>query len=243
MDTLISFKGKTVLLTGGTRGLGAAMRDAFAGLGARVIYTGTAVGAKPKAGTVYWPLDLADAQSTSSFISRMRALKRLDVLVNNAGTNILGSIDRIQKDDWDKVLRVNLTGAMLLMKEAAVLMKKNKAGGRILNVSSIFGLISRERRNAYSASKAGLLGLTRAAALDLAGHGVLVNAVCPGFVLTDLTKRMLSGREQAQLVGRIPMGRFGREEEIAAAAVFLCSSLNTYMTGQTMVVDGGTSIQ
>ena len=243
MKTPMSFKGKTVLVTGGTRGLGAAMRDTFAGLGARVIYTGTALCGKSKAGIVYWHLDLADERSTAAFISRMRALKQLDGLVNNAGINILGSIDRIQKDDWDKVLQVNLTGAMLLMKEAALLMKKNKSGGRILNVSSIFGLTSRQQRNAYSATKAGLIGLTRAAALDMAPHGILINAICPGFVLTDLTKRMLSVRERARLVGTIPMGRFGKEAEIAWAAVFLCSSLNTYMTGQTMVVDGGVNIQ
>ncbi len=237
----LDFKDKVVLVTGGTRGLGAAMVQQFSAAGAKVIYTGTkAQKAMPK--TQCWPLDLSDGHSIEAFIDRLRTLKRLDVLVNNAGTNIIESIDRINKTDWDHVLQVNLTGAMLLMKEAALLMKKNK-GGRILNVASIFGLISREKRNAYSASKAGLIGLTRAAALDLASEGILVNAICPGFVLTDLTKRMLSVKERAELIGRIPMGRFGKEEEIAHTAVFLCSPLNTYLTGQAIVIDGGVSIQ
>ena len=243
MNIQMSFKGKTVLVSGGTRGLGAAMVDAFAGAGAEVICTGTAARVRPRKGVVYWPLDLSDDKSTADCIRRMRGLKRLDILVNNAGTNIIEPIDRMDKDHWDCVLQVNLTGAMLLMKEAAVLMKKNKKGGRILNVSSIFGLISREKRNAYSASKAALIGLTRAAALDLAADGVLVNAICPGFVLTDLTKRMLSVKERTVLVNSIPMGRFGKEEEIAATAVFLCSPLNTYLTGQTVIIDGGVSIQ
>ena len=235
----LSFKRKTVLVTGGTRGLGRAMAEQFKAAGARVIYTGTQQDPKPIAGCVFWPLDLSGEKSMEDFLGRLRALKSLDVLVNNAGTNIIAPIDRIDKKDWDQVLQINLTGAMLLMKEAAGLMKKNKKGGRILNVSSIFGLVSREKRNAYSASKAGLIGLTRAAALDLGPDGILVNAICPGFVLTDLTRRMLSVHEREGLAGRVPLKRFGREEEIASTALFLCSSWNTYITGQAVVVDGG----
>jgi 3-oxoacyl-[acyl-carrier protein] reductase len=108
-----------------------------------------------------------------------------------------------------------------------------------VNVSSIFGLVSRSKRDSYSASKAGLIGLTRAAALDLAPYGILVNALCPGFTLTDLTRSILSKDEMKRLSSEIPLGRFAREEEIAASAVFLCSDLNTYITGQAIAVDGG----
>ncbi len=241
-QTVFNFKGQTALVTGGTKGIGRAIAGQLAKGGAKVIITGQSAVFKAPVGYVYWPLDLSDSHSVEVFLQKVARLQRLDILVNNAGTNIVEPIDEITLEHWTKVLNVNLTGAMLVAQQAAVLMKKRKSG-RILNISSIFGLISRARRNAYSASKAGLIGLTRASALDLAGHGIMVNALCPGFVLTDLTKRILSAAEQAQLKAQIPVGRFGREEEIAQAAAFLCSSSNTYITGQAIVIDGGVSIQ
>lgn len=237
-------RGKVALVTGATRGIGKAIAEALIERGATVIGTGTGKAtAAAKLRFIFWPLDLADEQSKKAFFERMRNLKQLDILVNNAGINVIAPIDRIDQGDWDKVVQVNLTGAMLLMKTAAALMKKNKTGGRILNVSSIFGIIAREKRNAYAATKAGLIGLTRASALDLAPHKILVNAICPGFVLTDLTKSILSVKERKALLERIPMGRFGLEEEIARTAAFLCSLENTYLTGQAIVIDGGYSIQ
>ncbi len=239
----LSLKGKVVLITGGTRGFGRAMVEVFSQCGAVVIYTGTSSQMKPLKGTQYWPLDLSDESSLSVFVERLRKLPRLDVLVNNAGINVIEPIDQITREHWDKIVQVNLTGAMVLMREAAILMKKKRIKGRILNISSIFGLISRAKRNAYSATKAGLIGLTHASALDLAPSGILVNALCPGFVLTDLTKSILSKKDIALLKTQIPMGRFGTEEDIARAALFLCSDFNTYITGQTLVADGGVSIQ
>jgi 3-oxoacyl-[acyl-carrier protein] reductase len=240
----LNFKGKVVLVTGATRGLGYAMAIAFRKAGAsRVICTGTAAHGKLPKGLEYWPLDLSSSSSIAIFIGRLQALKGLDVLVNNAGINKIEPIDQLNIDDWNKIIQVNLTGAMIVMKEAAKLMKKKRIHGRILNISSIYGLISRAQRNSYSASKAGLIGLTHASALDLAPHGILVNALCPGFVLTDLTKSILSKADIANIKGQIPMGRFGTEEDIANTALFLCSDLNTYITGQTLVADGGVSIQ
>ena len=240
---LLNLKGKIVLITGGTRGLGAAMVQAFKQTGSKVIYTGTAPRSKALPNCQYWQLDLSDEKSLAAFAVRLRALPQLDVLINNAGTNVVEPIDRLQRANWDKIIQINLTGAMLLMREAASLMKRQRIKGRILNIASIFGIVSRAGRNSYSTSKAGLLGLTRTAALDLAPSGILVNALCPGFVLTDLTKRMLSPAERQALKKQIPQGRFGTEEEIAAAAVFLCSSLNTYITGHALVADGGASVQ
>ena len=124
-----------------------------------------------------------------------------------------------------------------------VIMKKNNKGGKILNISSIFGIVSREMRNAYSSTKAGLIGLTRASSLDLAPDNILVNALCPGFTKTDMTASILSSSDMETLCEKIPMGRFAEEIEIAKAALFLCSDMNTYMTGQTLIADGGFVIQ
>lgn len=236
----LMFKGKVVLITGSTRGIGKSMAVCFNALGARVIRTGT----KP-AGTGtkdYLQLDLNNDLSLEKFISEIKKLKHIDVLVNNAGINIIEPVDEIKDEHWDKIIKVNLTGAMKITRAVARIMKKNKQGGKILNVSSVFGIISKAKRDAYSASKAGLIGLMRASALDLAPYNILVNALCPGFTMTDLTKSILSKKEIEQLSREIPLGRFAREEEIACAAAFICSDLNTYMTGQAFVVDGGVSI-
>ena len=126
-----------------------------------------------------------------------------------------------------------------LTKAVASHMVRHKTSGKIINVSSIFGVISKSKRAAYSASKAGLIGLTRACSLDLAPHGILVNALCPGFVETEMTSKILSADDKKVLAAQVPLGRFAQAGEIAAAAVFLCSGLNTYMTGQVFIVDGG----
>lgn len=227
MKNHLSLKGKRAVVTGATRGIGLAIADLFKELGAEVVSTGTK------------DLDLDNATSIDSFLARLRKLPSIDILVNNAGVNKIAAVDEIERKDWDRILQVNLTGPMLLTREVARLMKKSKKGGRILNISSIYGVVSRAKRNAYSASKFGLIGLTKASALDLAAHGILVNALCPGFVLTDLTKSMLSPKEIKTLSNQVPLGRFGKESEIASAAAFLCSDLNTYITGQTIVIDGG----
>ena len=236
-------KGKVALVTGGTRGIGKAIVQLLTQQGCRVIYTGTKRNSPSHPATQYWPLDLADDASIAEFLKRLKKVPQIDILVNNAGINIIEPIDALDADHWEKIIKVNLTGSMLLMKEAARIMKKNKRGGRILNISSIFGLVSKAKRNAYSASKAGLIGLTRASALDLAADRIMVNALCPGFVLTDMTKHILSPKEIRVLSAEIPLGRFGREMEIAKTALFLCSDWNTYITGQTVVVDGGFMIQ
>lgn len=237
-------KGQTALVTGGTRGIGRAVARLLAEGGAKVIYTGRGPSGPWKARHVsYARLDLGDPDDIERMCGMMRQWPRLDILVNNAGMNVIAPINAIQDNDWDKILQVNLTGAMRLMREAARLMIRRRQGGRIVNMSSMYGVISRSQRGSYSASKAGLIGLTRAAALDLAGHGILVNALCPGFVTTDLTKSILSKAERRRLARVVPLGRFAKEEEIARATVFLCSRANSYMTGQAVIVDGGMTAQ
>jgi len=236
------FSGKIALVTGGTRGIGKSIVKLLRESGCEVFYTGTRKSKETKNERSYLQLDLSDVSSIQRFLAQIRSFPRIDILINNAGINIIEAIDEIKPENWNKVIAVNLTGPMLLMKEVVQIMKKNKTEGKILNISSIFGIVSRARRNAYSASKAGLIGLTRATALDLAPYGILVNALCPGFTMTDLTKSILSKEEIKQLCLEIPLGRFASEEEIAKSALFFCSDMNKYITGQTIIVDGGYTI-
>jgi 3-oxoacyl-[acyl-carrier protein] reductase len=239
------FSGKTAIVTGGTRGIGKCIVEQLAARGCSVIYTGTKKGADAMPGTTrFEPLDLADEESIARFVREVvEPHPGIDILVNNAGINKIEPVDEITDEDWEKILTVNLTGAMRMTRAIARNMKKHGNGGRILNFSSIFGIVSKSRRNAYSASKTGLIGLTRASALDLAPDNILVNAICPGFTLTELTKTILTKEDMAELQKEVPLGRFAEVEEIARSAVFLCSGENTYITGQTLVVDGGFTIR
>ncbi|MBU0630373.1 MAG: SDR family oxidoreductase [Candidatus Margulisbacteria bacterium] len=225
----LNFKGKKAIVTGGTRGIGKGIADLLSDLGGEVVATGTA------------QLDLANDKSIVAFIENMP--DDADILINNAGINLIEPINEMNIGNFERIVKVNLTGCALLIKEVSSRMIKNNIKGKILNLSSIFGIVSKEKRASYSASKTGLIGLTRAAALDLAPHGILVNALCPGFTKTDLTASILSKNDIDLLCKEVPTGRFAEVEEIAKAAAFLCSDLNTYMTGQVLVVDGGFTIQ
>jgi len=243
IDKMLNFSNKTALVTGGTRGIGKSIVDLLTHFGCSVIYTGRSK--EPKVSNSknqYLQVDFANKDSLEHFLGKIASIPKIDILVNNAGINIIEPIDEIKNESWEKVLSVNLTGAMILMREVSKKMKLAGAG-RILNISSIFGVTSREKRNAYSASKAGLIGLTRASALDLAPYNILVNALCPGFTLTDLTAATLSQEERDKLSREIPLGRFAKPQEIAQVALFLCSQCNTYITGQDIIVDGGYSIR
>ena len=241
----IDFSGKTAIVTGGTRGIGRSIVSLLLESGCHVIYTGTKEQLEsPTEKGRYERLDLSNEKSIERFMEEVISkTPRIDILINNAGINIIEPIDEIQDEHWEKVLTVNLTGSMRMMREVAKVMKKNSQGGKILNISSIFGVVSKAKRNSYSASKTGMIGLTRASALDLAPYNILVNALCPGFTLTELTMSILSEEEMNVLATEVPLGRFADVSEIAKIAVFLCSDLNTYITGQTIVVDGGVTAQ
>ena len=141
-------------------------------------------------------------------------------------------------EDWDDMINVNLRAPYMLIRQISKLMKKNRYG-RIINISSIFGVVSREKRSVYTTTKYGLRGMTVTAALELAKYNVLVNAVSPGFIRTDMTAKNLSKKEQEQIIKQIPMHRFGTPEDISRTVLFLASPYNSYMTGQNIVVDGG----
>lgn len=239
------FSGKTAIVTGGTRGIGRSIAELLLSSGAQVIYTGTkADPERPLKGAQYAELHLDDRQSIRRFAEQvLNPLSALHIFLNNAGISIIEPIDAIKDEHWDKVLQINLTGAMMMMRCVAQKMKSSDKGGRILNISSIWGVIAKAKRASYSASKAGLIGFTRAVALDLAPWNILVNALCPGFTRTELTESILSADEIKELAQQIPLKRFAEVDDIARIALFLCSDLNTYITGQSIVVDGGFTIQ
>jgi 3-oxoacyl-[acyl-carrier protein] reductase len=235
---------RVVLVTGATRGIGAAIADAFAGEGAQVIRTGTNAAeiielqTKAPKGTTYAQVDLADQKSTAKFLAWLEALDRLDVCVNNAGINIIKPLDEVSTADFDKVSAIDYRAPFLVAQSAARVMRRAKRG-HIVNVASIWSVITKKGRTSYSAAKAGLVGLTRALSVDLAADGILVNCISPGFVMTDLTRRSLSADEIATLAAQVPLGRFAGPDEIARVVTFLASDANTYVTGQNIVVDGG----
>jgi len=244
----IDFKGRTVLVTGATRGMGKQFADDLGKLGADLILTGTN---KDKIDTLnreaepnkqslrkYYAVDFTDAESTKKFIDAIGAYPKIDVCINNAGINRINFIDETLLTDWKDILSANLEAPFLITRAVSSLMKKNRYG-RIVNIASIFGVISKAKRSVYSTTKFGLRGLTTTSAIELAPYNVLVNSVSPGFVLTELTKSILTEEEMKSLSSQVPIGRFAEPDEISRVVLFLASSLNTYLTGQNIVVDGG----
>jgi len=244
----VDFQGQTVLVTGATRGMGKQFADDFAKLGANLILTGTdkdqieilnrEAKRDRQVTRKYYAVDFANAESTKAFIEAIEAYQKIDVCINNAGINRINFIDETLLEDWKEILAVNLEAPFMITRAVSRLMKKNHYG-RIVNIASIFGVISKAKRSIYTTTKFGLRGLTITSAIELAPYNVLVNSVSPGFVLTELTKSILSEEEMKDLSSQVPIGRFAEPEEISRVVLFLASSLNTYLTGQNIVVDGG----
>ncbi len=219
---------RRVLITGASRGLGEAMAHAFAQSGARLLTPTRA------------ELDLCSSSSVADFLQRHG--EGVDVLINNAGINTIRELDELNDKEWAEMVQINLTAPMQLLQGCAAGMKA-RGWGRVLNVSSILALVAREGRISYSSVKAGLDGLTRGAALELAPHGVLVNSIAPGYIETQLTRQNNPPELLAQIEAAIPLRRLGQPSEIAACALWLCGETNTYLTGQTIVVDGGWTLR
>jgi 3-oxoacyl-[acyl-carrier protein] reductase len=220
---------RSVLVTGAARGIGAAIAARYRAGGWRVIAPSRA------------ELDLADAAAVARFCER-DDLGHIDALVNNAGENVLGSIASLPAADLRRMMQTNALSAWSLVSRFAGPMAK--AGwGRIVNVASVYGIKSRTARGAYTASKAALIGLTKTAAIEYGAGNVLVNAIAPGFVDTDLTRQNNTAEQIAALCERVPLGRLASTDEIAGLAVWLGGEDNTYITGQTVAIDGGFLIQ
>jgi 3-oxoacyl-[acyl-carrier protein] reductase len=228
---------RAALVTGGTRGIGAAIARALREAGCDVTVTGTAPTGRAPAGCAYLAADFADAAQVAR-LAAQAADTGVSVLVNNAGINIIGPVEEYGVADFARLQQVNVAAPFALCR-AVVPGMRTQRFGRIVNITSIFSVVSRRGRAAYSASKCALVGLTRALALEVAADNILVNCLAPGFVETDMTRRILGPQGMAETVERIPMGRFAQAEEIAAYVRFLASEANTYMTGQNLVVDGG----
>jgi len=251
MSFEIDFSGKVVLITGATRGIGAALARDFHAAGADLILTGTDSQQinelnrnNADAGVTnirYVQSDFADAASLQCFLDEIAHCKRIDVCINNAGTNRIDFIDSTKVEDYELLTQVNLRAPFLISRQVSRLMKQANYG-RIVNIASIWSVITKPKRSIYSTTKFGLVGMTKAVAADLGAYNVLVNAVSPGFTMTELTESVLSDKEIQELSAQIPVNRFARPEEISKVVLFLCSDLNTYITGQNIVADGGFTI-
>jgi NAD(P)-dependent dehydrogenase (short-subunit alcohol dehydrogenase family) len=237
---MIHFEGKKALVTGGTRGIGRAIAERLNELGAEVIVTGRSEQAPAELGSLgYLGVDFSNKACTLRFCEEVAAMGDLDIVINNAGINHIDRIEDYPEDCFEEVMAVNYAAVYRVSQAAARSMLASGLKGRIVNIGSIWATNTREGRSAYSASKAGVAGMSRAIATDLASKGILVNTLSPGFVLTELTERTMGPEGIAEVPSQIPAGRLADPAEIAEVVAFLASSNNTYLTGQNIIVDGG----
>lgn len=240
--------GKKAIVTGASRGIGRAIALALARAGADVVvnYNGQAAAAEEVVAriremgrqAVTCRADVSiPAEAVKLVNVAVEQLGAVHILVNNAGITRDNLVMRLAEEDWDRVLEVNLKGAFNTIKAASRLMLKAR-WGRIINISSIVGITGNAGQASYAASKAGLIGLTKAVARELGSRNITVNAVAPGFILTDMTASLPENVKE-KMLGQVALGRFGQPEEVAAVVVFLASEGAGYITGQTIVVDGG----
>ena len=240
----LDLSGRVAMITGASRGIGQATAERLHAAGAKV---GIVARTEPRVAEVAGRLgdralgvsaDVANPEQVTAAVAKVEsALGPVDILVNNAGMTRDGVVVRMSEEDWDAVLAVNLKGAFNAIKVVGRGMMKRR-WGRIINVTSVVGLTGNRGQANYSASKAGLIGLTKAVAKELASRKVLVNAVAPGFIDTDMTQAMPDAARTA-LLEQIPLGRLGTRDDVASAVLFLASDLASYITGQILVVDGG----
>ncbi len=243
---MFDLSGKTALVTGATGGIGGSIARALHEQGATVAVSGRqaekleALATELGERTHVVPCDLADRAAVAKLISTaIGALGRLDILVNNAGLTRDNLFMVMKDDEWDAVIAVNLTSTFMLCRTAAREMIRTKSGyGRIINISSISGVFGNPGQGNYAASKAGMIGMTKSLAREVAPRGITANCIAPGFISTPMTEA-LNEKQTAEIAKMIPAQRFGTPDEIAAGVVYLASEEAAYITGQTLHINGG----
>jgi 3-oxoacyl-[acyl-carrier protein] reductase len=240
----IDLSGRTALVTGSTRGIGRAIAESLAAAGARVAIVGRDEARSREAAAAIseaargFACDVSDPVSVANLVEAVeREFGAIDILVNNAGLTRDNILFRIKDEDWDAVMDTNLRGAFVAIRAAARGMMKRR-WGRIINIASVVGLVGNKGQANYAASKAGLIGMTKSVAKELASRNILANVVAPGYIETDMTAA-IADEAKAALFAQIPLGRLGTPQDIASLVTFLASDAAAYVTGQTFVVDGG----
>lgn len=240
----IDLTGRVALVTGSTRGIGRAIAQGLRDAGAKVAICGRdlakaqGVAAEVGGGAQGFAADVGDIASVQALVADVeKAFGQIDILVNNAGLTRDNLMLRIKDDDWDAVIDANLRGAFVATRAASRGMMKRR-WGRVINIASVVGITGNKGQANYAASKAGLIGLTKSVAKELASRNILANVVAPGFIETDMTAAM-TPEAKAAMAGVIPLERLGTPADVAGAVVFLASDAAGYITGQVLVVDGG----
>ena len=248
-DNIFDLSGRVALVTGGSRGIGFAIASGFARAGAdlflcsrkeeNLVEAARRIGDETGVRVEYAVADMSSREDVNRTAqTAIERSGRVDILVNNAGWNIPQAIDEIRDEDWDYIVELNLNGVMAMTRAVAPGMKK-RGWGRIIHISSIMGLGSTPTRNVYSATKAALIGMCRATALDLGPFGITVNCIAPGPIATEMPMSILSKEQQDAFSRRTAVGRWGRPDELAGPALLLAGEAGSYITGTTLVVDGG----